>query len=163
MALRNTSLLFSAIHPILVNTYRKPSDLIVGGIRLLSHEGTTQGDPLAMAMYTVATVPLITKITANGCKQICYADDAASGRKLFSIRKGWQQIIDIGAKYGYHPNQSKSWLIVKPNYLNQAQHLFNDTGILITTEGHHCLGTALREKTFCDNFLSAKYNRGNKK
>ena len=83
VASRNISLLFLSIHPILVHTYRKPSDLIVGGTRLLSQEGTTQGDPLAMAMYALATVPLITKITANGCKQICYADDAASGRKLF--------------------------------------------------------------------------------
>ena len=98
-----------------------------------------------MAMYALATVPLITKITANGCKQICYADDAASGRKLILIRTWWQQIIDIGPKYGYHPNQSKSWLIVKPKHLNQAQHLFNDTGIRITTEGHHYLGTALGE------------------
>ena len=105
VASRNISLLFLSIHPILVNTYRKPSDLIVGGTLLLSQEGTTQGDPLAMAMYALATIPLITKITANGCKQICYADDAASGRKLFLIRKLWQQIIDIGPKYGYHPNQ----------------------------------------------------------
>ena len=105
VASRNISLLFLSIHPILVNTYRKPSDLIVGGTLLLSQEGTTQGDPLAMAMYALATIPLITKITANGCKQICYADDAASGRKLFLIRKWWQQIIDIGPKYGYHPNQ----------------------------------------------------------
>ena len=105
VASRSISLLFLSIHPILVNTYRKPSDLIVGGTLLLSQEGTTQGDPLAMAMYALATIPLITKITANGCKQICYADDAASGRKLFLIRKWWQQIIDIGPKYGYHPNQ----------------------------------------------------------
>ena len=44
VALRNISLLVSAIHPILVNTYRKPSDLFVCGTRLLSQEGTTQGD-----------------------------------------------------------------------------------------------------------------------
>ena len=62
VASSNISLLFLAIHPILVNTYRKSSDLIVGGIRLLSHEGTTQGDPLAMAMYALATVPLSQKL-----------------------------------------------------------------------------------------------------
>ena len=61
VASRNISLLFLSIHPILVNTYRKPSDLIVGGTLLLSQEGTTQGDPLAMAMYALATVPLSQK------------------------------------------------------------------------------------------------------
>ena len=34
--LRNISLLVSAIHSILVNTYSKPSDLFVCGTRLLS-------------------------------------------------------------------------------------------------------------------------------
>ena len=95
-------------------------------------------------------------MTPTVCWQTCYADGAASGRKLFSIRKWWQQIIDIGPKYGYHPNQSKSWLIVKPKHLNQAQHLFNDTGIRITTEGHHYLGTALGERNILRQLAHSK-------
>ena len=40
---------------ILINTYRAPTELFVDGDTLLSQEGTTQGDPLAMPMYALAT------------------------------------------------------------------------------------------------------------
>ena len=46
----------------LINTYRAPSELYMDGDVLLSQEGTTQGDPLAMPMYALATIPLIRKL-----------------------------------------------------------------------------------------------------
>ena len=60
---------------MLINLYRDPVQLFVGGQTLLSSEGTTQGDPLAMAMYGLAVLPLIRRI-ADHCKQAWYADDA---------------------------------------------------------------------------------------
>ena len=59
----------------------------MGGETLLSQEGTTQDDPLAMAMYALATVPLMDKVKTNGLRQVWYADDAAGGRKLASLRQ----------------------------------------------------------------------------
>ena len=44
----------------MINTYRHPSKLfIAGGGMLLSTEGTTQGDPLAMPWYSLSTVSII--------------------------------------------------------------------------------------------------------
>ena len=37
----------------LINTYRAPSELYIHGDVLLSQEGTTQGDPLAMPIYAL--------------------------------------------------------------------------------------------------------------
>lgn len=36
------------LYPAIVNMYRNPAGLFVGGEEILSCEGTTQGDPLAM-------------------------------------------------------------------------------------------------------------------
>ena len=44
----------------IINTYRSPSRLFIcGGGEILSQEGTTQGDPLAMAWYSVNTSMMI--------------------------------------------------------------------------------------------------------
>lgn len=38
-------------------------------IKLFSQGGTIQGDPLAMAMYALATMPLVTKIQQSNSTQ----------------------------------------------------------------------------------------------
>ena len=45
--LLNVTTICPSLAPALINTYRNPSRLFVGGQCLLSKEGTTQGDPLA--------------------------------------------------------------------------------------------------------------------
>ena len=58
-ALHNIQRLSPSLATALINTYRAPLELYVDGDVLLSREGTTQGDPLAMPMYALATIPLI--------------------------------------------------------------------------------------------------------
>ena len=61
VALHNVQYLCPQFAPILINTYRDPACLFVDGDVLYSEEGTTQGDPLAIPLYALATVPLIKK------------------------------------------------------------------------------------------------------
>ena len=44
---------------LMTNTYCFDCSLFIDGDCIFSREGTTQGDPLAMSMFAVATVPLI--------------------------------------------------------------------------------------------------------
>ena len=46
-------------------TYRHESRLYIGGEIIPSPEGTTQGDPLAMAMFALATLPLVNKLSRD--------------------------------------------------------------------------------------------------
>ena len=59
-ALHNINVLCPSLSKILINTYRSPVRMIIPGNRAISSsEGTTQGNPLAMAMYALAVTPLM--------------------------------------------------------------------------------------------------------
>ena len=61
-ALHNIRHLCPVLSTILINIYRESTELFVDGLVLASEEGTTQGNPLAMPMYALATIPLITRV-----------------------------------------------------------------------------------------------------
>ena len=64
-ALDNIRILCPMIVVYAINTYRQPARLfILGGREILSAEGTTQRDPLAMALYALSIQPLITSLQA---------------------------------------------------------------------------------------------------
>ena len=135
IALHNIRSLCPALSTILINTYRSDSDLFVDGRDVIhSSEGTTQGDPLAMPMYAVATKPLIVK-TKNEAKQVWFADDAAAMGKIADLHEWWDSLCAIGPSYGYFPNASKSWLITKESFYSSAVAAFGDLDVKITTEG----------------------------
>ena len=84
VALHNIQHLCPSFSTILINTYRHPACLYVDGDILYSEEGTTQGDPLAMPFYALATVPLIQKLTTC-VTEVWYADDAAACGKISAL------------------------------------------------------------------------------
>ena len=87
-ALRNIHILCPILAPVLINTYRSEAKLFIGGEHILSQEGTTQGDPLAMSMYAIATLPMIHRIR-EGVTQSWYADDASASGTLPRLRSWW--------------------------------------------------------------------------
>ena len=107
-ALRNIRLLCPSITTTLINTYRDPTDLFIDCSSLLSQEGTTQGDPLAMAMYAVATIPLIRRLP-DDVQHVWYADDASATGGLSNLRAWWDELLSLGPAYGYHPNAQKTY------------------------------------------------------
>ena len=155
IALHNIRSLCPALSTILINTYRSDSDLFVDGDVIHSSEGTTQGDPLAMPMYAVATKPLIVK-TKNEAKQVWFADDAAAMGKIADLHEWWDSLCAIGPSYGYFPNASKSWLITKESFYSSAVAAFGDLDVKITTEGRPYLGSPVGTPDYIESFMKNK-------
>ncbi len=105
-ALHNIRVICPAISTVLSNTYHSPVKLFVtGGGEIESTEGTTQGDPLAMAMYALAVTPLIHRLREEtpDAKQVWFADDATGAGRL-------RALTTIDPEIGYFPNATKTHL-----------------------------------------------------
>ena len=87
-ALHNIRVLCPPIATYATNTYRQPARLfITGESELKSAECTTQGDPLAMAIYAISLQPLITRLGfSSDVKQCWYVDDASGSASLEAIK-----------------------------------------------------------------------------
>ena len=157
LTLLNAQVVCPPMARLLLNTYRQPSRLVTpSGEMLLSREGTTQGDPVAMAMYAIGVAPLIWRLEAPGTQQIWFADDSAAGTRLIALRRWWDLLRDIGPAYGYYPNSVKTWLVVKPSHFNTAQKIFGDLEVQISTKGRPYLGGAIGSRDFVSQFVKQK-------
>ena len=157
-ALHNVRVPCPMIATYAINTYRTPARLfVIGGKELLSSEGTTQGDPLAMSLYEISLQPLITLLgIRSSAKQCWYADDATGAGALTDIRKWWDELLAAGPALGYYPNAKKCWLVVKSEKLKEANDVFAGTGKNITNEGRKHLGAALGQRSYLEEYVGSK-------
>ena len=94
-----------------INTYRAPAQLFAtGGRELISAEGTTQGDPLAMCMYALCLQAV------SEAKQCWFADDPTGCGSLQNIRMWWgelwwDELLLAGPDLGYYPNAGNAGLL----------------------------------------------------
>ena len=151
-ALLNIRHLCPSIATTLINN---PSSLFVDGSSLLSQEGTTQGDPLAMPMYAIATIPLIQSLP-DSVQQAWYADDASATGQVSNLRAWWDELVSLGPAFGYHANAIKTCLITKEQHYDSAVSAFSGTQVNITKEGKVHLGVALGTQKHIDKFVEGK-------
>ena len=131
-AMHNIPVVCPVLGRVFVNTYHQSCRLFVaGGGEIASQEGTCQGDPLAMAAYTVAVMPLIKRL-GDSCPDVTQAwfadDDSAAGR-VEQLQRYWWDVLSTGPGHGYHPNPAKTALLVKLGQTDRAQQLFGGTGV----------------------------------
>ena len=100
-ALHTIRFICPSLSTILGNIYKAPTQLFIDGKSLLSQEGITQGDPLTMQIYTLATVPLIRRLP-DSVTQVWYADDATALRSYDYCGMPFQRMQEI-------------WLRCQPN------------------------------------------------
>ena len=162
VALHNIQYICPPFATILINTYRKPSRLIIlGGAEILSEEGSTQGDNLAMAFYGLNTRLLIDilKVRTQFVKQVWLADDATSARKIKDLKEWWDIIRKEGEKIGYYVNTSKSWIIIKDvTKLEDAKEQFGNS-IKFTTDGKRHLGAIIGSQSFKNEYVNEKVEK----
>ena len=150
----NVQLICPAFANVLIITYRADPDLYIDGETIFSSEGTTQGDPLAMATYTVGILPLILHLKSES-EQIWYADDSSAIGTLSSLCTRWDRILKV-PDFRYFVNASKSVMIVKEDSLQEAEMMFEGSDIQITTVGGKYLGASIGNGTFKEAFVKEK-------
>ena len=64
----------------------------------------------------------------------------------------------LGAKFGYYPDASKSWLIVREKAKQGAFTVFKDTAIKITTKGQRHLGAVIRSSKYKREYVQNKFD-----
>ena len=111
-----------------------------------------------MFMYALAITPLIDQLRSRcpDVHQVWYADDATGASTCRDLRAWWDDLSDQGPTFGYHPNASKTYLVVKQEHEVHATQLFADTDVHITIHGKRHLGAALGSKTFTEEYVSNK-------
>ena len=75
-----------------VNCYTNPARLFV--------IGTTQGDPLGMAIYALGVTPmlniLLLGIGDKHNRMVAFADDISAAGTLNALKQWWDQLLEIG-------------------------------------------------------------------
>ena len=134
---------------------------------ILSEEGTTQGDPLAMPWYSISTAGIIqtTKTLTPTVHQVWLADDAAAAGTIQKLYEWYNILVVEGKKCGYFVYGKKSWLIVKSEQIAElARSLFGDT-VNIRTEGKIHIGAVIGseeyKKEYCDELVNNWVNQLN--
>ena len=116
-------------------------------------EGTIQGDPIDMAMYGVATLPLIDTLEDQTLTQKWYADDGNMAGSLESRRIVLYKLYEHGGAFGY--NVIKCHLITKPEFVEKTNKVFSGLDVDVN-EGDRVLGSVIGSDKSYNNFLTEK-------
>ena len=136
-----------------INCYATPSRLfIVGGEEMLSSEETTQDDPTAMGAYVLGIVRFLLQfinLNEMNVKEAVFADEFSIAGSLNSIKDYRDKLTAISPKYGYFPKPAKFYLIGK----EEAQNVFANSGVNVTTEGKRHLGAVIGSTEYYDQHV----------
>ena len=163
--MHNIGILCPTLSTFVQNTYRQLAHLVLSdGSTITSEEGTTQGDPTAMAMYALGLVALQEKISLEdtGAKHVAYADDLIGAGDIKALRKWWDNITQHGPPLGYKPNAAKSSLIVKKKLAEHkelAENIFEGTNVIIRIDGSKHLGAVIGTSDYKETFIKNLVNQ----
>ena len=76
-----------------------------------------------MAIYAIGITPMLDMLVAlqsDHNKMVGFEDDVTVSGNVEAIRRWWDTLTQIDPNYGYYPQHTKSWLIIKENKLEEA-------------------------------------------
>ena len=111
-----------------------------------SREGVTQGDPIAMIAYRIGILQFFINLKREipDVTQTWYADDAGTLGMFTRIKTYFDSLTLQGPGQGYHPEQSKSVLTVRPENLEAGKVFGARHGFKVCT-GARYLGGYIRD------------------
>ena len=109
-----------------------------------------------MFSYAIATLPLINELEDHpNITQLWYADDSTALGSIISLLTWFENLLNVGPRYGYSPEPSKSFLIVSESLVNEATNLFNNYGVNVVT-GHRFLGGFIGDERGTTSYVKSK-------
>ena len=150
---------------IAFNSYRHFNQVIVrrGGGKtahvILAEEGLSQGDPLAMALYGVALLPLAEKLK-RAVPEVAvpwFADDVATVGNLSDCALALEFLCEVGPQYGYFPEPEKTHVICTEREEAEAQWAFLERDLVVTpSRGERYLGGFVGSKREKEEWVKKK-------
>ena len=126
---------------------------------LLSKEGVTQGDPMAMALYGIALLPLaeILRKEYPQVMQPWYADDAAMMGQARPVAGCFMRLQAIGPDFGYFPEAEKSYFICPLADEAAAKTVFEELELEIQySQGEQYVGGFIGSTEMQDRWIEPK-------
>ena len=109
-----------------------------------------------MFMYAIGTLPLIHSLHDPGWwTQLWYADDASAGGTLAELHNWFNLLCSHGPSYGYHPQPTKSFVVINDRWKNEAAAIFGDLGIQVVI-GHRFFGGFIGSYSERDEYIMSK-------
>ena len=106
-----------------------------------------------MAAYALGVTPLIhflheyVSMNNRRCKELAFVDDFAIAWKIEGIKLYWEMLQQVSTSYGYFFKLSKSYLVVKEQYLENTIEIFGGCEVKI--------GTAIGSEDFKASYVKS--------
>ena len=92
-----------------------------------------------MVLYEMSLLPLVRKLASHGGLQVWYAENSANSADFDIIEAWYRALVELGPRYGYFPEASKSIFVLHPKHVEEAKEIFEFLGFKIVM-GYRYLG-----------------------
>ena len=88
-----------------------------------------------------------------------YADNFTTGSIVRGLKYWWESLCELGPKFGYYPEASRTWLIVNNDFCDMANTTFKSIKINMTSNGKKYLGAVIGSRSYKEDFINEKIDQ----